>query len=261
MKQAAFYPLPCPNALISHEIVFGPPDEGHIYVCDDVIRWLPRPIPLTIVRETPVADTFQVQVEYRYMGSGNVNGAVTTQHWRWSESGMPTGADFEDLEDLLDAFYGEAGIALYMCQQTTIVGYRWALMNSDGSGQVGEQVRYTPRSITMNGGLNTPPPQVACAVTEVTDVRRRWGRFYLPFLSDTNVIDGSGRIQNSACTAIAAAAANLLTLDLPYWKPVVYGAKDPSSLQVRAVRVDNVADVIRRRRYDEATFRATVDLE
>lgn len=255
-KRAALYPLPCPNALVSHEIVFGPPEPGHAYECRDVFRIGPLTIPLTLVVETPVAVIYRISVNHELLDGATVsNTAVTTHHWWWVPEEDPGETEFAELETILDTFYGGTTMRGYRSARSRLAGYRWVIDNPDGSGPVGPSFRFTSRAVVGTAAFDDIPTQISIAVTEETSVRRRWGRFYLPFLS-VNTTTQQGRIQNAVCTNIAAAAASMLTPTLSGWTPVVYGAPEPHLLGVDAVRVDNVFDVIRSRRYDTATFRA-----
>jgi hypothetical protein len=124
------------------------------------------------------------------------------------------------------------------------------------------------RTISRVGNGTTGPmaPQVACSVTEIVPVRRSWGRFYLPF-PDAGVIEPtSNRVKTSVIDTVAqaihdaydtAASAELLPI-----VPNTYSQKSKvaSAQQVEAIRIDNVADVVRRRRYEQATYRKTVPL-
>lgn len=101
-------------------------------------------------------------------------------------------------------------------------------------------------------------PQVACSITEMTEVRRRWGRFYIPFLS-RNFVD-NGRVSSTFLPPIVNAAADLLSHADADWTPVVYGSGTPSALPVQAVRVDDVPDIIRSRRWSSTGVRQTVDV-
>lgn len=102
------------------------------------------------------------------------------------------------------------------------------------------------------GGLVAP--QATTTVTELTPVRKHWGRFYLPTMA-SSVYAAGGRLATAQVDAIAA-AANKMYGDLAANQfypvvPVVQVDKQPvRALQgVTQVRVDDVGDVVRRRRY------------
>jgi hypothetical protein len=103
------------------------------------------------------------------------------------------------------------------------------------------------------------PPQVALSVTERTPVRKRWGRFYLPYI-DSTVISGAGTIGGSTCTAVADAVetcyAACFTAELV---PVVWSPTVKRAYGVTSIQVDNIFDVIRSRRYVTPTIREVRD--
>jgi hypothetical protein len=104
------------------------------------------------------------------------------------------------------------------------------------------------------------PPQSALDVTLQTYPRRRWGRFYIPGITPDLMTD-RGRAQDSLCDValggyqtLAGAMAGM------NWFPIVIQAGSPAAgiaRTVHAARCDNVMDVIRRRRWDSATYRAS----
>lgn len=115
----------------------------------------------------------------------------------------------------------------------------------------------------VGSGLAEPlPPQISVSVTEKTPYPRHWGRNYFPQLA-ANQFTSSGHISSTACTTLANAAgvayAALQAQEFFPVVPVVQIDKQPARalLQVNSLQVDNVPDVIRRRRPHQTTFRAT----
>jgi len=101
------------------------------------------------------------------------------------------------------------------------------------------------------------PPQVACSVTEVTAIRRRWGRFYLPGFTPTS-LGPNGRVLGTVVAAIADAAEAYGDSLTAAGRPLVVLRQSDRTYQlVREVRVDNVWDIIRRRRLSTTTQRET----
>jgi len=159
----------------------------------------------------------------------------------------------------------------------------------DGDGSPG-QVDYVktyplPGSDSSAGML---PAQVACTVTELTDSRRHWGRFYLPGLS-YNGLDVDGTLKSAMVTAMANAAETLykawgaltdvtpivwtrsshpieyLGVAPPRWRPSwIYPAgttySAPAALAVQSIRVDEILDIQRRRRFESTMNRQTRQL-
>jgi hypothetical protein len=103
-------------------------------------------------------------------------------------------------------------------------------------------------------------PQIACSVTEAHSRRKNWGRFYLPFVG-SDQFDAAGRFLTSEIAALAVAVQTnyetLMGLELfpvvPYTS--VEGQPNRGLFTVAEIRVDNVPDVIRRRRFATATAR------
>lgn len=119
-------------------------------------------------------------------------------------------------------------------------------------------------AMSYNGNsLGNVPPQAAVSVTEMTSSRKNWGRFYLPALGNPN-IDTSGRIVTAQVSAIANAVQDLYEgLAASEFYPVVpvtqVDRQPVRALQVvSSVRVDDVIDVIRRRRHRTALTRVTL---
>lgn len=116
---------------------------------------------------------------------------------------------------------------------------------------------------TLGGGVNTVPAQPCSTVTELTPVRAHWGRFYLPTLGG-NAYAISGHLTSSAVDTIANAAGamyDLLHMN-QLWPVVVSTQSNKAPLRalqgVTGIKVDDVPDVIRRRRLQHATYSKTL---
>lgn len=102
----------------------------------------------------------------------------------------------------------------------------------------------------------TLPPQCAISITFETDVRRRWGRMYLGGL--VSACMDNGRVANSVLTTIGNAIDTWgTTLRGSGQGLVVWSRQLWTPLDVQSFRVDDVFDVIRRRRFDHAYNRYT----
>jgi hypothetical protein len=108
-------------------------------------------------------------------------------------------------------------------------------------------------------GTDGMPPQVAASVTLQVGRRRSWGRFYVPGIRKTNTTD-NGRFTDALCDSLEAAYVTLAGAAAgSHWFPLVFTAGSPTpgtGHTINGVRCDNVADVVRRRRWDAATYRA-----
>lgn len=110
------------------------------------------------------------------------------------------------------------------------------------------------------------PPQVSCCVTEETASRRHWGRFYLP-TPGGSVSATNGRFSNAEVDAVGQAASTMYAVMYGgQYIPVVPttwsgkskstpGAATRTLQNVLANHVDDVPDIIRRRRYREPLHR------
>lgn len=142
-------------------------------------------------------------------------------------------------------------------------------------------LRLTSLSAPGTASSSTPlPPQCALSVTEVTSstymvsgvgvpghapgtgrtqIRNRWGRFYLPPPGANRLT--AGRWSTAECTSTSAAVKTmydaLIGADLI---PVVYSPTLGKAFSIDAVHVDDIVDVVRSRRYVTPITRAVSDL-
>jgi hypothetical protein len=108
---------------------------------------------------------------------------------------------------------------------------------------------------TGTGGVM--PPQCAVSVTWRTDQRLRWGRFYLPGLISTHLTT-SGRLETASCDAIAEAAHHLTDRSGTGGSLTVFSRKHWNHADPVSIQVDDIVDIIRRRRFSQPTYRATI---
>lgn len=124
----------------------------------------------------------------------------------------------------------------------------------------GPPEKVTTKSIAGTG-VNIMPPQVAISVTEKTAWPKHWGRFYLPG-PDAMLLTTAGRLSSSSVTSIltptSALFSGLATAEFPVVVPVTQLNKDPARLllTVNQIQIDDVLDVIRRRRYATPLIRS-----
>lgn len=124
----------------------------------------------------------------------------------------------------------------------------------NGDGSPGEVDFIIPSTLPGLSVAAMLPPQCACAITERTGQRRSWGRWYLPGLS-TEVLSDDGRILGGIVTQFANAARDLYNAwATSVYQPIVW-TKIPNvaprvQLEVDEIQVDDVVDIIRRRRWD-----------
>lgn len=102
------------------------------------------------------------------------------------------------------------------------------------------------------------PQQVAMSLTLETPSRKHWGRIYIPGLSAT-CLDDYGRWLPAKMQTVADAATQLMNdVTSVGFFPVVYSRVSHSALGVSGLRVDDIPDVIRRRRVKRAISRILV---
>lgn len=200
-----------------------------------------------------------MQVVYgRTRVTGTEDVAVTT-HDFWSESaGDFTTAWMDSIALAFLTMFVSGGVAHQRCVLREIRFYD----DYDGDGSPGE-VDYV-KGYTNTGAVSSGamlPPQVACSVTELLgpDSRKHWGRFYLPGIPASALeLDGtySATYVNSLAGLVNTMYDAWSTAD---YYPVVFVHGPPgfNPTRVTEVRVDNIPDIIRRRRYEQATLRVT----
>ena len=248
------------EALAQHEAEYGPAPAGMVY---DYMIWpdpghLPGYFFEIKCREYHMK-TFRMVVNYE-MGSPPTNSAVTTHDWMWLPNEDPPSNAYEAVEEKYDAFFTSA-LGLF-ASGAKVVGYRWSPWKDDYS-KTDPSIRFASRDMAIVFGgassgeaITAVPHQIAMAVTEETDVRRRWGRFYLPFVRKGAIVaDTSNRFSSAVCNAVGAAAVQLLETIEDEWQHVTVGEPSPKTLPTRFVRVDDVPDVIRSRRIETSAHR------
>lgn len=111
----------------------------------------------------------------------------------------------------------------------------------------------------LPGGSTTNglPPQDAVSVTFRTPHRLNWGRIYLPGWTVTN-FDSVGRPLRALCDELATAAHFLTDRGGTGAALTVFSRKNWTHYDPSEIQVDDVTDIIRRRRFSNATYRARV---
>jgi hypothetical protein len=103
-------------------------------------------------------------------------------------------------------------------------------------------------------------PQSCTTITEKTPARKHWGRFYLPTLSP-GTSTTSGHLTPAVADSIIAAWSTFLTTVMDAGFTPVVPTTQIDKVQARtlqgvtSVQIDDVTDVIRRRRYRSASYR------
>lgn len=157
------------------------------------------------------------------------------------------------VEGAFDTFWGLW--ASSAPQEVALKEYRWYHFSFDDP-LTGPPTRISTKTTPVAGSATNQPAQMATSVTMRTTLRRHWGRIYLPgatpgtsgFASTVNVDNPATRFRTfvNACDAI----------DL---NPVVYSRLQAAVFSITAIEVDNVPDVIRRRRPKASTYKKILD--
>lgn len=124
------------------------------------------------------------------------------------------------------------------------------------------------RDVTDYPGTSTAqelPPQMAMSQTLETLTRKRWGRFYMPAPTVTAITQNSARITTAIVDAATVVLRDFIQgckTDgaIPHvWSPRGGSGPPPfaagSTENVTGVRMDDILDVVRRRRWQDAPYK------
>lgn len=182
--------------------------------------------------------------------------AIMTMDFMKHVTGTPNdtwnAADFDAVEAHLDTYW--SAIKNQINESHVLDQFRWY--------RIGPKVvpptqpsRITEKNTAGTSTTSALPPQVAISVTEKTPVRRCWGRHYIPGATVTT-IETPGVVLDATVDQIcnAANAMYQATHDAGYW-PVVYSKTRAKAFAIESVQVDDLYDVIRRRRFDRPSYK------
>lgn len=221
-------------------------DSTHDASSVEDVEW--RKVVLRWSRVTPSATTEDyAQIGFHVV---NVTGGDVDTSW--------TTGDYTTCEGHLDEWWGRT--QSLQASSHTLVDYRWypmrfaTVMSPDHRFDFsGPPVRVTPKNqpgTNINASL---PYQVACSVTFDTGVPKHWGRVYIPGITE-HMLSAPSRWETVQAKAVADSMAEFFD-DLygSEFQPVVPVTQvnkvlQPALLTVKQVRVDDIPDVIRRRR-------------
>lgn len=187
----------------------------------------------------------------------NITGGNVDNSW--------TTGDYTTAEALFTTFWGS--MLSKINNYGKVSEYRWYTREFNGYDQEkpfkdsGPPQRVTTVSYTGSGG-GAGPSQMALTLTERTAWPKHWGRVYIPFFSPGLMT--SDRIATSTVDAVGTATNTLYnglaTAELFPVVAVTQVKNDPARalLTVDHITVDNVPDVIRRRRPRNTTYRKTL---
>lgn len=165
-------------------------------------------------------------------------------------------SDYTTLEGYLNTFFN--AVKIYGLSGSKVTQYAWYRVGSGvTSPNPAERTLVLGTPISMTGTAGPLPPQAACSITFRTAVRKSWGRTYLPIGGAT--LNGDETIPTATVDAIANATNALVTSAAGSdFALVVTSLHLNASLNVEHVEVDNLVDVIRRRRWKSATYKKII---
>jgi hypothetical protein len=168
-----------------------------------------------------------------------------------------TTGDYDDCSAAIVAMWNAIKSKHYGCSLREIRYYREGPGIAAGAAGPAEHVHAVGVAAT---GVGMLPPQVACSITLRTALRPHWGRFYLPNIGTNQVSPTGGRSTLGLITewanAVRAMDATLRSHD---FRLVVFSRAGGGFLGVSAIEVDDVLDVIRRRRYQHAAAKVILN--
>jgi len=118
-------------------------------------------------------------------------------------------------------------------------------------GLLGDPIDVVPMGMSGTSSSNPLPPQIAASVTFKTAHRLRWGRFYVPGLTST-ALEQNGRLATSLIDDLITASAILTDRSGSGGSLTVFSRKYWNHEDPERIQVDDIPDVIRRRRFSAA---------
>jgi hypothetical protein len=188
--------------------------------------------------------TFTDDVAEMHFDFMNITGGSPDDTW--------TTTDFTDLETLIFAWF--TAVEGRMHTSHVFQEIRWYRVGT------GVSPPNPAERVTLSGAGGTAssvmlPPQIAVSITLKTSARKQWGRTYFPGAT-TSSVTGNGQLGTgivddlaNATDALAAGAATK-----QFYLGVLSGVAG-SFFAAETIQVDDVADVIRSRRWRNATYR------
>jgi hypothetical protein len=198
---------------------------------------------VTIDRTSLAAGTDPATVHFDFL---NITGGNPDDTWITS--------DYTTLEGYLDTFF--TAYQPYMAAGLHITTYTWYRVGAGvtkPNPNVRQLVKTTPIAGTATG--SAMPPQVSTSVTLRTAVRHSWGRTYLP-MTGVSRLTTDGHFATADVDVVAGAANTLMTSAAGsdfYWG--VTSLRLSAFLNAEKVEVDNVLDIVRRRRWQQSSYR------
>lgn len=152
------------------------------------------------------------------------------------------------VETAFNTFWG--AVASRVPSYINLQEFRWYGLTL-GDPISGPPTRVTAGSHSPGTWSSTVPSQVASSITLRTALRKHWGRIYLPLAT----VGTDGMVSSSTVDALANSFKNFATsCQAASITPVVFSPVRQSVMSIAAIEVDNVPDIIRRRRAKANTY-------
>jgi hypothetical protein len=174
----------------------------------------------------------------------NLTGGAPDDTW--------TDTDYANVFNGMEGWF--AAIKSYVSDQYTLREMR-VYRIGPGITPPNPPAKVYPVGIAGTSSSTELSPQSALSLTLKTAERKRWGRTYLPGLTSA-LLTTHGVASSSAVDAIGGALdTSFSALISDDFHPVVYSPTTQAANMVEQVQVDNLIDVIRSRRWRNATHK------
>jgi hypothetical protein len=163
-----------------------------------------------------------------------------------------TTGDFTTLESAITTWW--TAVKPSVSNVNTLTQIRWYRFGT-GVAPPNPPVRITSVNVVATGGGTPCPPQCSTAIALHTGPRRNWGRTYLP-MPPSSILSTGGTLNTTNVDTIAAATNTMVgSAATNDFYLVVFSKAKAALLTVESIAVDNVVDIIRRRRWEHPTYR------
>ena len=167
-----------------------------------------------------------------------------------------TDADFVQLEGIITP--NLTAYATLWHPSTVLDQYRWYKLGP-GIPTPNPPVRITEVNVPGTSSATRLPPQCSATITDRSGVRLEWGRKYIPLDNSGALVAGTGRLSTTVVDLLAQQADSLYSAAAAAdFLPVVYGKARQKTYSIESVQVDDVVDIIRRRRWDAPVYKVRI---
>lgn len=166
-----------------------------------------------------------------------------------------TAGDFTTLETLLGTWW--TAVKADVPPDTRLSRYLW---NRVGTGvpKPNAAERIVDLTPVAGTGTRSLPPQCAAAISLRHSIRPSWGRTYLPIAGP---VISTGRFSTTRADAIVAATVSLFnSARSADFAPVVVSERLSSAIGIEYVAMDDVIDIVRRRRWKHRGYLKATNL-